>query len=60
MSRTAARFTQADINRAIRAARQAGAAAVLLLPDGTIRIDLGSPEKPPSFDGDDDDTVAIL
>lgn len=40
MSRTAARFSQADLNRAIRAAKQAGAAVVLLLPDGTIRIDL--------------------
>ena len=36
----AARFTEADLNRAIRAAKQAGAAAVLVLPDGTIRIEL--------------------
>jgi hypothetical protein len=33
-----ARFTQADVARAIRAAKQAGAGAVELLPDGTIRI----------------------
>jgi hypothetical protein len=40
MSRTPARFTQADVARSIRAAKQAGAAAVELRPDGTIRIDL--------------------
>lgn len=38
MSRTAARFTQADVARSIRAARQAGAGSVDLRPDGTIRI----------------------
>jgi hypothetical protein len=40
MSRTAARFTQADIVRSVRAAMQAGAGAVELRPDGTIRISL--------------------
>jgi hypothetical protein len=40
MSRTPPKFTQADISRAIRAAIAAGAAAVLLQPDGTIRIEL--------------------
>lgn len=41
MSRTRAAITQADIARAIRAAKQAGARAVsLMLPGGTIRIDL--------------------
>jgi hypothetical protein len=40
MSRGRARFTQADLNRAIRAAKQAGACAVIMLPDGTIRIEL--------------------
>lgn len=39
MSNRAARFTQADIARAIRAIEQTGAhMAVELLPDGTIRI----------------------
>jgi hypothetical protein len=38
MSRTPARHTQADVARSIRAAKQAGAAAVELRPDGTIRI----------------------
>jgi len=40
VSRTAARFTQADAARAIRAAKQAGAGAVRILPDGTIKIDV--------------------
>jgi hypothetical protein len=40
MSRTAARVTQADIARSLRAAKQAGAGAVDVLPDGTIRISL--------------------
>ena len=39
MPRTAARVTQADIARAIRAAQQAGAPmAIDILPDGTIRL----------------------
>lgn len=46
MSRTPARLTQADVARAIRAAKQAGAGMVELLPDGTIRIRLDGSEKP--------------
>lgn len=49
MTRTAARFTQADVARSIRAAKQAGAGAVELRPDGTIRISLepdSAGEKP--------------
>jgi hypothetical protein len=39
MSRRAARFTQADVARAIRAVEQTGARmAVEIGPDGTIRI----------------------
>jgi hypothetical protein len=38
MSKTAARFTLADIARATRAAKEQGAAAVEILPDGTIRV----------------------
>jgi hypothetical protein len=38
VSRTPARITQADVARAIRAAKQAGATAVEVAPDGTIRI----------------------
>jgi hypothetical protein len=40
VSRTPARVTQADINRSIRAAKQAGAAGVEIRPDGTIFIHL--------------------
>lgn len=43
MSRTAARVTQADVARVIRAAKQAGAGAVRILPDGTIVIDMQAP-----------------
>ena len=42
MSRTAARFTLADIARAIRAAKEQGAAVVEILPDGTIRISINN------------------
>ena len=38
MSRTAARFTQADVARAIRAAKQTGASDVTIAPDGSIVI----------------------
>jgi hypothetical protein len=44
MSRTPARFTQPDVARALRAAKQAGAGTVELLPDGTIIIRLVSEE----------------
>lgn len=53
MSRRAARFTQADIARAIKAIEQTGAnMAVEIAPDGTIRIvplplKQDSEEKPP-------------
>jgi len=55
MSRTPARFTQADINRALRAAKQAGAGAVVLLPDGTIRIEIE-----PVKEGVDEDRIIVL
>ena len=50
MPRTAARVTQADIARAIRAAKQAGAEmAVEIAPDGTIRlVPVPGDVKPPS------------
>jgi hypothetical protein len=40
MSRTPARFTQADVARTIRAAKQVGAEGVEVRPDGTIYIHL--------------------
>lgn len=42
MSRTPARFTQADVARTIRAAKQAGAGGVEVRPDGTIFVHLSS------------------
>ena len=38
MSKTASRFTLADIARATRAAKEQGAKAVEVLPNGTIRV----------------------
>lgn len=46
MSRTPARVTQADVARAIRAAKQTGAGAVEVLPDGTIRIQIAPASAP--------------
>ncbi|MGY4405172.1 hypothetical protein [Bradyrhizobium sp. USDA 3315] len=51
MPRRPAKLTQADIARAIRAARQAGASAVTVDGDGVIRIALTAgapPIKPPN------------
>jgi nicotinamide mononucleotide (NMN) deamidase PncC len=51
MSRTAAKVTQADVARAIRAAKQAGAKGVEIRPDGTIYISLTNGSefgKPPA------------
>jgi hypothetical protein len=45
MSKTAARFTLADISRAAKAAKAEGAAAVEVLPDGTIRIVIAETHK---------------
>jgi len=53
MSRTAARFTQADVVRALKAANQAGltVARVEISPDGRITVFSGSI---PADDVDDD------
>jgi hypothetical protein len=40
MPRRPATFTQADVARAIRAAKQAGAESVEMRPDGTIVVSL--------------------
>lgn len=40
MSRRPAIITQADVARAIRAAKQAGASAINVRPDGSIHIEL--------------------
>ena len=47
MSRRAASVTQADVSRAIRAAKQAGAATVEVHPDGTIVIRVDAPPIAP-------------
>lgn len=47
MSRRPARVTQADVARAIRAARQAGACGVEVRPDGQIIILLAPPAPQP-------------
>ena len=52
MSRAAARFTQADIARATRGARKAGAGYIEVLKDGTIRIHL---DEAPKVSPDSDD-----
>jgi hypothetical protein len=54
MTKTAARFTLADIARATRAAKEQGAAAVEIKPDGTIKIKLvdrdeAKPESEPHY-----------
>lgn len=64
MSRTAARFNQADIARATRAAIQAGAKGVELRQDGTIFVHLeapqrGKPERAPSIQLEDDEIVVL-
>lgn len=46
MSRRAARFTEADAYRAIRAAQRAGAGTVEIKPDGTIWVRISPPSTP--------------
>ena len=53
MSRAHARFTQAEITRALKAAEKLGPdVAVDILPDGTIRLTRGGPKpaEPPPED----------
>lgn len=47
MTRRPAIITQADVARALRAAKQAGATGVEIKPDGTIFVRI-SPEMPPN------------
>jgi hypothetical protein len=59
MSRRPAIHTQADINRAVRAAKQADAGAVVeLRPDGIIQITFNE-KKPPPDDGADGGGVIL-
>lgn len=51
MSRTPARFTQADVQRAIRAVKASGETmAVEIRPDGTIRLVPVGDEKRPEIE----------
>ncbi|QDM32065.1 hypothetical protein FNL55_12535 [Tardiphaga sp. vice352] len=65
MSRTAARFNQADIARATRAAIQAGAKGVELRLDGSIFVHLQAPdhrgqsERAPSIQLEEDEIVVL-
>ena len=59
MTRRAAIITQADVARALRAARQAGAAFVEVQPDGTIRIRLDNVPPAPKADNDDEPPVVL-
>lgn len=51
MSRRPARMTEADMRRALRAAKHEGAAGIEVLPNGTIRVllvaALSTDEAPP-------------
>jgi hypothetical protein len=49
MSRRAAIITQADVARAIRAAKQAGAATIEVRPDGTIIVHIAAPPIAPDL-----------
>jgi hypothetical protein len=61
MSRRPAIFTQADIARAVRAAKQAGAGGVELRPDGSIFIHLTKTDsvKKPIHDLDDQERAVF-
>jgi hypothetical protein len=50
MTRRPAAITQAEVARAIRAARQTGAEAIEVRPDGTIMVLLRTPPLVPTDD----------
>jgi hypothetical protein len=52
MTRRAAIITHADVARAIRAAKQTGAATVEVRPDGTIVVRVNAPPIAGSLDDD--------
>jgi len=58
MTRRPAIITQADVARTIRAAKQAGAAAVEVRPDGTIIVKIDAPPIAPELN-DDKPTVVL-
>ncbi len=54
MSRRAALVTQADVARAIRAAKQAGAATVEVRRDGSIIVHIAAPPTAAALDDGED------
>jgi hypothetical protein len=50
MPRRPATTTQANVARAIRAAKQAGAASVEVRPDGVILVHITAPPTAPTLD----------
>jgi hypothetical protein len=52
MPRRPAVVTQASVARALRAAKQAGAATVEVRPDGTIIVHIAAPPIAPGLDDD--------
>ena len=59
MPRRSATITQADVARAIRAARQAGANAIEVRPDGTIVVLLRAPSIVPEPENDPKPAVVL-
>lgn len=56
-------LTQADVARAVRAAKQAGAAAVEIKPDGSILVQLSPQSRQPNghaAGGFDDERIVAL
>jgi hypothetical protein len=59
MSRRQAKFTQADVARAIRAAKQAGATDVTVRSDGTILIGLVPDPRRENFEVEPDPEIVL-
>ena len=59
MPRRPAVVTQADLARAIRAAKQAGAGGVEIKPDGTIKVILSPPSTPDDFQVEDQREIVL-
>jgi hypothetical protein len=59
MSRTPARFTQADVARAIRAAKQTGAGEITVAKDGSIVIRLSPTGQAGAKDLDEDTLIRL-
>lgn len=60
MARTAATVTQADVARVIRAARQAGAGEVVVMPDGTMVVRMTAATHPSSQVAIEDERPVVL